>query len=63
LIRQKVEEARVEGQINFFVLQLEKRFGRVPTRIKKRLGSLNPEQFKAASLNIFDARRIEDIFE
>jgi hypothetical protein len=62
LIRQKQEDARVKGQIDFFVLQLEKRFGRVPARIKKRLGSLNPEQCKAASVNIFDAERIEDIF-
>jgi uncharacterized protein DUF4351 len=62
LICQKQKEAAKEAITRVLLLQIEKRFGRVPTRIKRRLGSLNPEQFEAASLNIFDAQRIEDIF-
>jgi len=66
LIRQKqkeaAEEARTEGQIEFFLSLIEKRFGRVPARIRKRLGNLNPEQPKAAGLRLLNAQRIEDLF-
>ena len=66
LIRQKqkeaAEEARAEGQIEFFLSLIEERFGRVPARIRKRLGNLNPEQLKAAGLRLLNAERIEDLF-
>ncbi len=66
LIRQKqkeaAEDARVKGQIDFFVRLVEKRFGRVPLRIKKRLGTLNSDQLEAAGLRLLDAQRIEDLF-
>ena len=66
LIREKqkeaVEDARTGHHIEFFLGQIEKRFGRVPARVRKRLGNLNPEQLKAAGLRLLDAQRIEDLF-
>jgi Domain of unknown function (DUF4351) len=62
LIRQKQKEAAEDALAKFLLRQLEKRFGRVPARIRKRLATLNPEQLEAANLNLPDAQRIEDLF-
>ena len=55
-------EGRVEGQLEVLLGQMEKRFGRVPPAIRKRLTSLKPDQLKAAALRLLDARRVEDMF-
>jgi len=66
LIRQKQKEAAEEGwtkgQAAILLSLMEKRFGRVPARMRKRLGNLNPEQLKVAGLRLLDAQRIEDLF-
>jgi hypothetical protein len=63
LIRQKQKEAAEDANVKFLLRQMEKRFGRMPVRIKKRLGTLNSDQIEAAGLRLLDAQRIEDVFE
>jgi len=55
-------EGRVEGQLEILQGLVEKRFGRVPAATRKRLAGLTPDQLKAASLRVLDAKRIEDLF-
>jgi hypothetical protein len=55
-------EGRVEGQMELLLGLIEKRFGAVPPRVRKRLAALKPEQIKAAGLRILDAHSIEDLF-
>ena len=62
LIRQGRAEGRAEGQMEILLGQIEKRFGRVPPRLGKRLAALKPEQIKAVGLRLLDAQRIEDLF-
>lgn len=62
LIRKGRAEGRMEGQMEILLEMIEKRFGNVPPRIRKRLAALKPEQLKAAGLRLLDAQRIEDLF-
>ena len=66
ILRRRCEEerikGRIEGQTEFLLKLLRKRFGAVPPRIRKRLSALEPDQLKAACLRLLDARRMEDIF-
>ena len=55
-------EGRAEGQREILLGLIEKRFGRVPPRLGKRLAALKPEQIKAVGLRLLDAQRIEDLF-
>jgi hypothetical protein len=52
-----------EGQMDLLLGLIEKRFGAVPPRIRKRLAALEPGRLKAAGLRILDAGTIEDLFE
>jgi hypothetical protein len=52
-----------QAEVDLMLGLIEKRFGAVPPRIHKRLAALKPDQFKAASLRLLDARRIEDLFQ
>jgi Domain of unknown function (DUF4351) len=57
-----IREGRAEGQMEILLDLVEKRFGGITPRIRKRLASLNPAEIKAASLRLLDARRVEDLF-
>ena len=59
---QGAKEGRVEGQMELLLGQIEKRFGKVPPRIRKRLAELKPAQIKAVGLRLLDAQRIDDLF-
>jgi hypothetical protein len=41
---------------------IEKKFGGIPSPIRKRLEALKPAQIEATSLRLLDAQRIEDLF-
>jgi predicted transposase YdaD len=51
-----------EGQRTVLLSQMEKRFGRVPPAVRKRLARLNSEELTATSLRLLDAQRIDDLF-
>jgi Domain of unknown function (DUF4351) len=61
-LRQKHAEGRVQGQVELLMGLVEKKFGVIPPRIRKRIALLKPDQLKAAGLRLLDARRIEDLF-
>jgi hypothetical protein len=55
-------EGVAQGQREFLLGQIEKKFGPVAPRTRKRLASLTPADLKAAGLRLLDARRIDDLF-
>jgi hypothetical protein len=57
-----IRQGRAEGQLEMLTGMIEKKFGAVPPRVRKRLAALKPKQLKAAGLRLLDANRIEDIF-
>jgi hypothetical protein len=61
-IRQGLRQGRVEGQVEMLLSLIEKRFGRVPLDVSRRISALKPTQLKRAGLRLLDARRIEDLF-
>ena len=64
LIRQGRAEGLAEGQMEMLLSQMEKRFGTVPPRVRKRLAALKPKEIKPAGLRLLDAERIDnDLFE
>jgi len=46
-LEQGLEQGRVEGQLEILLTQIEKRFGAVSPRIRKRLASLDHKQLKS----------------
>jgi len=58
-----IRQGRAEGQMEMLLSMMEKRFGSVPPRIRKRLAALKPKEIKAASLRLLDAERIDDLFK
>lgn len=50
------------GMMSMLEKQIEKKFGGIPTPIRKRLDALKPAQIEATSLRLLDAQRIEDLF-
>jgi len=57
-----IRQSRAEGRLEILLLQIERRFGAVPPRIRKRLATLTPKELTAASLRILDAKKPEDLF-
>jgi hypothetical protein len=55
-------EGLVEGQQKVLLSMIQKRFGRVPPAVRKRLARLNSDELTATSLRLLDARRIDDLF-
>jgi len=55
-------EGRVEGVRQVVQLQLEKRFGRLPAPIVKRLAELSDVQVRALALEIIDAKSLKELF-
>jgi hypothetical protein len=56
------KEGRVEGQRDILLDLMQKRFGRVPQRIRRRLAALQPDEIREATLRVLDAQRIDDLF-
>jgi len=57
-----LRQGRVEGQVEMLLSQAEKRFGRIPADVSRRISALKPAQLKRAGLRLLDAQRIEDLF-
>jgi flagellar biosynthesis/type III secretory pathway protein FliH len=51
-----------EGQRTVLLSMVQKRFGRVPPAVRKRLAALSSEELTATSLRLLDAQRIADLF-
>jgi hypothetical protein len=61
-IRKGLKQGRAEGQMEIVVSLIEKRFGRIPPAVGRRIAALKPAQLKRVGLRLLDARRIEDLF-
>jgi len=57
-----IRQGRVEGQVEMLLGMAEKRFGRIPPSVARRIAALKPAQLKRAGLRLLDAQRIEDLF-
>jgi predicted transposase YdaD len=61
-LKQGLEQGRAEGQMDLLISQIEKRFGRNPPAIGRRIAVLKPARLKRVGLRLLDAQRIEDLF-
>lgn len=50
-----------EGQLGLLLKLAERRFGQLPSTVRKRLEALKPLQLERAGLRLLDARRVEDL--
>jgi hypothetical protein len=57
-----IRQGRVEGQVEMLLGMAEKRFGRIPPSVARRIAALKPAQLKRVGLRLLDAQRIEDLF-
>jgi predicted transposase YdaD len=55
-------EGKAQGQVEILLRQIEKKFGAVSGRARKRISSLPPAELEAASLRLLDAEKIGDLF-
>ena len=70
LIKKKGEETRRKGRLEgreegaweLVLLQLKKRFGRLPASVTKRVNTLSDTQAKKLALAILDAKSLKDLF-
>jgi hypothetical protein len=51
-----------QGQVQMLTSLIQKRFGRVPPAVSRRLAALTSTQLKRVGLRLLDAQRIEDLF-
>ena len=51
-----------EGTRKLVLLQLKKRFGRLPAAVTKRVNALSDAKAQKLALDIFDAKSIKDLF-
>ncbi len=58
LLRQENARGRMELLLDMIAIK----FGAVPPPIRQRIASMDPDQLKAASRRLLDARTIEDLF-
>lgn len=56
------EQGRVEGEMALLCRQIEKKFGDISPRIRRKLNSLRPGDIAVVGLRLLDARTIEDLF-
>jgi hypothetical protein len=61
-VAQGREEGLIEGQLKLLLSMIQKRFGRVPPAVRKRLAGLDSDQLTAMGLRLLDAQRIDDLF-
>jgi uncharacterized protein DUF4351 len=57
-----IRKGRAEGQMELLTGLIQRKFGVIPPRIRKRLDGLKPAQIQAAGLRLLNAERIEDLF-
>ena len=57
-----LRQGMAQGQMEMLLSLIEKRFGRIPPAVARRIGELKPAQLKRAGLRLLDAQRIEDLF-
>ncbi len=57
-----LREERAHGQIELLLDMIEKKFGAIPPRTRKRIEALKPDKLKDVALRLLDARRVEDLF-
>jgi hypothetical protein len=57
-----LRQGRVEGQVEMLLSMAEKRFGRIPPDVARRIAALKPAQLKRVGIRILDAQRTEDLF-
>ena len=60
-LEQGLERGLEKGQLGLLLKLVERRFGRVPATVRKRLEALKPVQLERAGLRLLDARRVEDL--
>jgi hypothetical protein len=57
-----IAEGAAKGQTNLLARQLEKRFGPLPTAVKKLLERAETETVEQWGLRLLDAQTMEDVF-
>jgi hypothetical protein len=57
-----LRQERADGQMELLLNMIEKKFGAIPARTRKRIEALKPDKLKNVALRLLDARRIEDLF-
>ena len=62
LVRRKEREGRTEAFREVVRQLLEKRFGRLPPRLARRVGKLSDAEAKKLALAIIDARSLKELF-
>ncbi len=56
------ERGMVKGQMEMLLKLLQKRFGMVPTKTRKRLASMKSSELTELGMRFMDVQRIEDLF-
>ncbi|MFA7680870.1 MAG: DUF4351 domain-containing protein, partial [Pigmentiphaga sp.] len=56
-------EGRVEGRAELLHKLLTRKFGPLPANIEQRLNTATSETLEIWSLNLLDAKRLEEVFE
>jgi hypothetical protein len=57
-----IRQANAEGRMELLLDMIEKKFGAIPPRTRKRIEALKPDKLKDVALRLLDARRVEDLF-
>jgi len=57
-----IRRERAAAKIRILLLQIEKRFGAISPKLRKRLEALTPDQIDAVALRLLDAHWIEELF-
>ena len=60
-LEQGLEQGLEKGQLGLLLKLAERRFGQLPSTVRKRLEALKPLQLERAGLRLLDARRVEDL--
>lgn len=57
------QEGRQEGESILLQMQLERRFGPLPSRVQERLAQAFPEQLEIWGLELLDASTLDEVFK
>jgi hypothetical protein len=61
-VEKGLERGRLEGMRALLLAQIERRFGRLPAKSRKRLGSIDsPEELSTLGGRVLDARTLDDL--
>ena len=61
VLRQGLEQGRIEGEQTVVTRQIEKRFGTVPAWVRQRLEAMSAPEVEETALRLLDARSLEDL--